>query len=89
MAYASPRHDITIDFTTASGKHLRIRVPLNVFGQLSVLIGNGYKAGCWVVARCNEVENFFETIERYVNIMAQMKLHEECQQSIEVQAVYL
>ena len=78
-----PRHDVTMDFTTISGKHLRIRVPLNVFDQLSVLIGNGYKTGCWIVARCNEVEKLsLETIERYVNIMAQMKLDEACQHSI-------
>ena len=83
LTHASPRHDITMDFTTASGTHLRIRVPLNIFDQLSLKIGNGYKTGCWLVARCNEVEGLSgETIERYVNIMAQMKLCQICQQTI-------
>ena len=71
LAHISPHWHITMDFTTTSGKHLRIRVPLTLFDNLSLKIGNGYKAGCWIAARCNEVERLsHETIERYVNMMA-------------------
>ena len=87
LAYASPHRDITMDFTTTSGKHLRIRVPLTLFDDLSLKIGNGYKAGCWVVARCNEVERLsHETIEQYVNIMARQICQQVTMPRIEVQA---
>ena len=79
--------DITMDFATASGKHLRIRVPLTLFDDLILKIGNGYKAGCWVVARCNEVERLSRaTIEQYVNIMPRQICQQVTMPRIEVQA---
>jgi len=78
---------ITMDFTTTSGKHLLVRVPLTLFDDLSLKIGNSYKANCWIVARCNEVERLsHETIERYVNMMARQICQQVTMPSIEVQA---
>lgn len=69
------RSNLRIDFTTASGKHLRVLVPLATFDDLSLHLGNGYKAGCWVAARCREVESLSDfTIEKYVNMLIDTKL---------------
>lgn len=74
-SHASPRNDLTMDFTTAAGKHLCVRMPLTVFDQLSLHLGNAYKANCWVTVRCSEVESLsIEAIERYVNMMARTVL---------------
>jgi hypothetical protein len=85
--HISSHRAITMDFTTTSGKHLRVRVPLTLFDDLSLKIGNAYKANCWIVARCNEVERLsHETIERYVNMMARQICQQVTMPSIEVQA---
>lgn len=67
---------VTMEFTTASGKPLMVRVPRSVFDQLCLHLGNAHKAGCWITVRCCEVETLsIETIARYVNMMAKTKLH--------------
>ena len=77
---------ITMDFTTTSGKHLLVRVPLTLFDDVSLKIGNSYKANYWIVARCNEVERLsHETIEQYVNIMARQICQQGTMLRIEVQ----
>lgn len=74
MAVTLPVHitqSITMDFTTVGGKHLVIRIPHNVFDKLRSSLGNGYKAGCWVVGRCGEVDTLpVEAIARHISIMA-------------------
>lgn len=74
MADTLPVHitqSITMDFTTASGKHLVIRIPHNVFDKLRRTLGNGYKAGCWVADRCGEVDALpVEAIANYISMMA-------------------
>lgn len=74
MAVTFPVHitqSITMDFTTVGGKHLVIRIPHNVFDKLRSSLGNGYKAGCWVVGRCGEVDTLpVEAIARHISMMA-------------------
>ena len=87
LTHVTPHSDVTMEFTTTSGKHLRIHVPLTLFDDLSLRIGNGYKAGCWVVARCNEVERLSRaTIEQYVNIMPRQICQQVTMPRIEVRA---
>jgi len=76
--YSPGPFPVTMDFTTASGKPLRVRVPRSVFDQLCLHHGNAYKAGCWITVRCCEVETLsIETITRYVNMMAKNMLNRD------------
>ncbi|MBN6742757.1 hypothetical protein [Acidithiobacillus ferrivorans] len=75
-AHAPVPSSVTMEFTTASGKPLTVRIPHSVFDQLCLHLGNAHKAGCWITVRCCEVETLStETIARYVNMMAKTKLH--------------
>ena len=66
----SQRNDITMDFTTVLGKHLHVSVPISVFARLSQRLGSNYKADCWIVVRCSEVEPLSaETVQQYINMM--------------------
>lgn len=83
-----PHRDMTIDFTSISGKNLRIRVSLILFDNLSLKTGNNYKAGCWVVARCNEVEGLsIEAIERYINMVTRQKCQKVVASRIDVREI--
>ncbi|MHB1641723.1 MAG: hypothetical protein ACYDD9_05115 [Acidithiobacillus sp.] len=69
-ASVAHRDDVTLDFTTHAGNHLLLHVPRSLFDALCTRLGNAYKAGCWVTARCREVDGLsLQSIERYVNIM--------------------
>ena len=70
-----PCNDFVSDFTTRLGKHLEIHIPQTLFDSLCEQLGNAYKAGCWVAARCSEVDTLSaQAIERYVNMMTHAKL---------------
>jgi hypothetical protein len=70
-----PRNDLVSDFTTRLGKHLEIHIPQTLFDTLCEQLSNDYKAGCWVAARCSEVDTLSaQAIERYVNMMTHAKL---------------
>ena len=69
-AAVTPPDDVTLDFTTHAGNHLMLHIPRSLFDALCIRLGNAYKAGCWVAARCREVDGLSQqSIERYVNIM--------------------
>ena len=43
--------------------------------MICIRLGNAYKAGCWVAARCGEVDTLSrQSMERYVNMMTCDKL---------------
>ncbi|MBU2844980.1 hypothetical protein HF923_03875 [Acidithiobacillus ferriphilus] len=75
VAAISHRDHFALDFTTHTGSHLDLHVPQFLFDALCARLGNAYKAGCWVAARCGEVDSLSrQSIERYVNIMTCDKL---------------
>ena len=52
-----------------------LHIPRSLFDALCARLGKTYKAGCWVTARCSEVDNLSrQSIERYVNMMTYDKL---------------
>ena len=69
------RDHAVLDFTTHTGSHLELHVPQSLFDALCACLGNAYKAGCWVAARCSEVDSLSrQSMERYVNMMTCDKL---------------
>jgi hypothetical protein len=74
-AFIIHRGDIDLDVTTHTGNHLILHVSRTHFDALCMRLGNAYKAGCWITARCREVDGLSQQcIERYVNMMAHDKL---------------
>jgi hypothetical protein len=73
---AIPQRDhVALDFTTHAGSHLELHIPRSLFDALCARLGNAYKAGCWVAARCGEVDTLSrQSMERYVNMMTCDKL---------------
>ena len=76
---AIPQRDhVALDFTTHAGSHLELHIPRSLFDALCARLGNAYKAGCWVAARCGEVDTLSrQSMERYVNMMTCDKLSRE------------
>ncbi len=73
-AIPPPEH-VTLDFATHAGSHLELHVPRFLYDALCARLGNAYKAGCWVAARCGEVDTLSrQSVERYVNMMTCDKL---------------
>ena len=72
---AIPQRDhVVLDFTTHAGPHLELHVPRFLYDALCARLGNAYKAGCWVAARCGEVDTLSrQAIERYVNMSKQLR----------------
>ena len=70
------QHDhVALDFTTHAGPHLELHVPRFLYDALCACLCNAYKAGCWVAARCGEVDTLSrQSMERYVNMMTCDKL---------------
>ena len=75
VAAISHRDHVALDFTTHAGPHLILHVPRSLFDALCARLGNAYKAGCWVTARCREVDDLSQqSIECYVNMITRDKL---------------
>jgi hypothetical protein len=65
-----------MEFVTVIGTHLVIELPALLVDKLCIHTGNGYKAICWVMARCSEVENpSTETIAAHINFMVKNVLN--------------
>ena len=74
-ASAARCDDVALDFTTHAGNHLILHIPRSLFDVLCIRLGNAHKAGCWVTARCREVDGLsLQSIERYVAMMTCDKL---------------
>ncbi len=74
-AAVMPPDDVSLDFITHAGNHLILHIPRSLFDVLCIRLGNAHKAGCWVTARCREVDGLsLQSIERYVAMMTCDKL---------------